>query len=424
MRGISRSGMPSAPATALRSLASGLRDRCPSRRRARAARRPTASRTARSACTCRAPRTAARSAAARGTAATRPAPRAAGTGPSRGRTPSTAARRDSTRSADVSWSSSARTSRAPPRSCACSAAPRAARRGPSPPSTGAAQTSSAPLGAGGCGCAASTSLWKSWLPGSFAPTQIDLAEIRRLVADRVEHGFVRAVGDRDDRARVQHVVLDVVGRRELGDRHRDRAGVDRAEDRGGRLERVAHQDQHALAALELEAAQRAPTVAPTSIGELVERPRAIAFAQRDARTRAIRERAVDQPSRQVPDHRRARVNRSRSTRRREQKEVVRFLGRCASSAAASAAGSCARPPAPRRARRRRRCARRSSTSCPTSTGSTSSTCSPARARSGSKRFHAAPRTRRSVETAKPALAAVRGNLAELGARRPRDRRRR
>jgi hypothetical protein len=125
-----------------------------------------------------------------------------------------------------------------------------------------------------------------------------LAQVRRLGAHGVHDLLVRGVDDRDRRARVEHEILDVVGRGQLGHRHRDRAGVDHAEDRGGGLERVAHQDQDALAARQLEPAQRGREPAH-AIGELVVGPRAIALAQRAARTGAVSQRGLEEPRRQV-----------------------------------------------------------------------------------------------------------------------------
>jgi hypothetical protein len=103
---------------------------------------------------------------------------------------------------------------------------------------------------------------------------------------------VGIVDDRDHRAAVHDVVLDIVGRRQLRHRHRDRTGVDRAQDRGRRLQRIAHEDQYALAARELERAQRTRGLGDGG-RELVERPRPRALAQRRARSRAARERPLE-----------------------------------------------------------------------------------------------------------------------------------
>jgi hypothetical protein len=132
-----------------------------------------------------------------------------------------------------------------------------------------------------------------------------LAEVRRLRPHRIDHGLVRRIDDRENGARVHHVLLQVVGGGQLADRHRDRAGMDHREDRRGGLERVAHEDEHAFAALELQPAQRARQLADRG-GELVERPHPIAFAQRRSRPGTTRQGAVEQPRGEVPDPRHAR----------------------------------------------------------------------------------------------------------------------
>src|SRR5512143_4039997 len=96
--------------------------------------------------------------------------------------------------------------------------------------------------------------------------------------------------------------------------------MDRSEDRRRRLERVAHQDQHALTTTELEATQRGRGLRDDA-RELVERPRPVALAQGSTRPRAVRDGPVDQPCRKVPDHKTCRVIVS-EVEGREQKEVV------------------------------------------------------------------------------------------------------
>ena len=110
-----------------------------------------------------------------------------------------------------------------------------------------------------------------------------------------------------------------------------------------------------------------PRSAADSLPTIARRARRTSTRDRPRATRcaagAIRQRAVEQPSRQVPDRRHARRIVTELPAR-GQKEVVAFLGRCASSAAASAGGSCAPRQGRRRGRPRRRSARRCSTSWP------------------------------------------------------------
>src|SRR5512143_3278279 len=87
--------------------------------------------------------------------------------------------------------------------------------------------------------------------------------------------------------------------------------MDRSEDRRRRLERVAHQDQHALTTTELEATQRGRGLRDDA-RELVERPRPVALAQGSTRPRAVRGGPVHQPCRVIVSE----------VEGREQKEVV------------------------------------------------------------------------------------------------------
>jgi len=142
-----------------------------------------------------------------------------------------------------------------------------------------------------------------------------LSEIRaqRLLEHPIEYIYhesfddrsVAVVDDRDHRAGVQHVLAQVIRSRQLGHRHRHRAGVDHGEDRRGGLERVAHQDQHALAAPEPHRAKRRRQLGHRG-RELGERPRTLALAQRAAGACTLGKRAIEQPRCEVPRLRHAR----------------------------------------------------------------------------------------------------------------------
>ena len=338
--------MPSAPATAWRSFASGFAIFAP-RRRARAGRTPTASRTARSACSVS---SAANSGSDCGCSGNSSDSACTASGSSRAAPSPNAVDNRATermRSASVSSSSSRRERLVRRRDRALrSAARRAARRGPSRRSTGASGRRSSPHRRR----AAAASRPRS-ARGSRGCRQLR-ADAHRSRADPASRRAPRrarpraAVDDREHRAGVEHVLLHVIGRRQLATaapRPRRRGSSPRIAAAASSVSRIS--SEHALAALQPQRAQRAPTAArPWSASSSYVHARSPSRSA-GLRTGATRQRAVEQPRREVPD-RRSCPQIVRDHAAGPQKAVSRLPAHAHRRREASAAGSRA----PRRAR--------------------------------------------------------------------------